>query len=417
MEEKNQKKRLSMPVTRRDFSKLVGAFGLTSTLLGWSKLTNAGLTPSIQLLPGVISAIHEKRYKKKAKFNLKFGAADFNAEKMRIMQQGGLFFVSDLEDRTDGEIRVEYIGSNQICTQLNCIKKCQQGIVDLYASDTANAAATAPYFNILHFAYLFPNKASEFYFLYHPKSEPLFREPLRKLYNLQFLWAHCELRDILMGLKYKDKPKVMTLEALQGTKIRVTGTELGRIAMTLLGVNPVPIAWEETLDGLKTGLIDGAEVFASAASFAGMVPFITQDVRCNLFSALPSTAMNFEKFEKLDPQLQDAVMESAYLTQVHVQTVNEALAYSVVGSSDPPLPGTIYHKYDVKVCSWPESELKKAEEKCSPKFNPKPWETWRERLNKWAGGVDIFEELYKIAREIPKTAKVLDVEPRRWWKG
>ena len=53
-----------------------------------------------------------------------------------------------------------------------------------------------------------------------------------------------------------------------GTKNRVTGTQLGRIAMTLLKLNPTPIAWEETLDGLKQGLIDGAETWMGAAAYA-----------------------------------------------------------------------------------------------------------------------------------------------------
>ena len=38
---------------------------------------------------------------------------------------------------------------------------------------------------------------------------------------------------------------------------------------------------------------------------------------------------------------------------------------------------------------------------CSPEFQPKPWEEWRERLNKMSGGQDVYKEIYAIAREIP----------------
>ena len=84
----------------------------------------------------------------------------------------------DLEERTDGEIRVEFIGDNQICGQLSCVEKTQQGIVDIFAASTQNSAGGAPYYNVLDYAYMFPTRASEYHFLYHPASETILREPL-----------------------------------------------------------------------------------------------------------------------------------------------------------------------------------------------------------------------------------------------
>ncbi len=405
-------------VTRREFARLAGTFGLTSVLLGLSSLARAGARPpSTAEIAQAASAISTKRSKKQAKHKLIFGGSGFNEVNLKIERQGALFFIADLEDRTDGEIQIEFHGNNTLCGQLNCIQKAQQGIVDIYAASTQNSAAVAPFLNVLDFGYLWPNRASQYNFFYDPRSEKLFRGPLRKKHKIHFLWTHCELRDIQMGLKYKDKPKIMTVEALKGTKLRVTGTQLGRISMQLLGTNPVPLAWEETLDGLKSGLIDGAETWSSAVAYANMTPFISQDVHCQFFSGNEHTAMNLKSFEKLGPALQNAVMESAYLTQVHVQAANEAALLSVVGITDPPLPGTIFEKYGVRNCIWPQSELEKAEHMVSPKHNPKPWEKWRERLNKWAGDIDIFEELYAIAREVPKDMQAIDVDPSRWWKG
>ena len=54
---------------------------------------------------------------------------------------------------------------------------------------------------------------------------------------------------------------------------------------------------------------------------------------------------------------------------------------------------------------------------CSPEFQPKPWEKWRERLNAWSGGMDTYKFIYDIAREIPKDTLPENVEPRRWWKS
>jgi TRAP-type C4-dicarboxylate transport system substrate-binding protein len=401
-------------LSRRDFMKLSARYGMTSTLLA------AGTLGAGAALPQLAQAAEEtqrKRYANEPKFQLKFGASGFNEKNLNIQKSGQLFFARDIEARTDGAIRVEFIGSNQICGQTNCVKKTQQGIVDIYSASTQNSAGGAPYLNVLDYAYMFPSRAAQYHFFYSPKSESLLREPLRKRHKLQFLFTHCELRGIQLGLKWEDKPTVTSVEQLAGTKNRVTGTQLGRIAMQLMNLNPVPIAWEETLDGLKQGLIDGAETWMGAVAYAGMAPVVSQCVDLKFFCGTEHTAMSLPVFDKLGSDLQDDVMESAYVSQVYTQGMNEAGLFDIVGATDPQKPGTIFAENNVRVATLSNAELKKAEEMSSPEFNPKPWEKWRERLDKWSGGHDTYKEIYDIAREIPADIAAVNVEPQRWWKG
>jgi TRAP-type C4-dicarboxylate transport system substrate-binding protein len=401
-------------VSRRDWLGIVGRFGLTSTLYAAAGMTGLVTTSG---LAQAAEATEKKRKKVPAKFTLKMGAAGFNEKNLNIEHAAFLFFARDLEDRTDGAIRVNFIGDNAICNQLDCVKKTQQGIVDIFAASTQNSAGSAPYYNVLDYAYMFPSRASQFHFFYHPKSNVLFREPLRKLHNIEFLFTHCELRGIQLGLKWKDKPTVKAVSDLAGTKNRVTGTQLGRIAMQLLDLNPVPIAWEETLDGLKNGLIDGAETWATAVAYAGMTPVISQSIDLRFFCGTEHCAMSHSAFKKLGSALQEQVMESAYTAQINTQGFNEAGIVNVVGQTNPPRPGTLFDKYKVRVVEMPDAEIKKAEQKCSPQFNPKPWEQWRERINKWSGGHDTYKEIFDVAREIPVSTAAENVEPRRWWKA
>lgn len=401
-------------VSRRDLFRLAATYGWSSTLMAAGGLAGAVTLPR---LADAANSTYNKRLGKEPKFTLKFGAAGFNERNLLIERAGCLQFVNDLEERTDGEIRVEFIGNNQICGQLNCVKKAQQGIVDIYAASTQNSAGGAPYLNVLDYAYMFPSRASQYYFMYHPKSEQILREPMRKKHGVQFLFTHAELRGIQLGLKWKDKPTVTSIDQLAGTKNRVTGTQLGRIAMDLMKLNPVPIAWEETLDGLKQGLIDGAETWMSAVAYANMSPVVSQCVDLKFFCGTEHTAMNASVFDKLGGALQDAVMESSYLAQVHVQAANEAALVNTVGASNPQKPNTIFAQNGVRVAELSDAEIKKAEEMCSPEFQPQAWTEWRERLNGWAGGIDTYKEIYDIAREIPKDTLAENVEPRRWWKG
>ena len=401
-------------ISRRDMLRLTKQFGLTSTMLAAGSLTGA---VTFSRLAEAANSTYEKRFKTPAKVEWKFGAAGFNETNLLIERAGCLEFVRDLEERTDGAIRIEFIGSNQICGQLDCVKKTQQGIVDLYAASTQNSAGGAPYLNVLDYAYMFPSRAAQYYFLYHPGSQKVLRDPLRERHGIHFLFSHAELRGIQLGLKWQDKPLVTSVKDLAGTKNRVTGTQLGRIAMQLMGLNPTPIAWEETLDGLKQGLIDGAETWASAVAYANMSPVVSQCVNLEFFCGTEHTAVSASKFDELPGELQDAVMESAYLTQVHVQAANEAALVNTVGFSDPQMPNTLFAKNNVRVAMLSEEAKREAEEMCSPEFHPAEWEQWRERLNNWAGGMDTYKFIYDIAREIPKDTLAENVEPRRWWKS
>ena len=401
-------------ISRRDLFKLAGQYGMSSTLLAAGTFGGA---MSIGTLARAVESTYEKRYAKEAKHTLKFGAAGFNQQNLLIERAGGLEFARDLESRTDGEIRVEFIGNNQICNQLSCVEKAQQGIVDIYAASTQNSAGGAPYLNVLDYAYMFPSRAAQYHFFYSPDSQRILRDPFEKRHGLKFLFTHADLRGIQLGLKYSDAPTVTKLEELFGTKNRVTGTQLGRIAMQALNLNPVPVAWEETLDGLKQGLIDGAETWASAVAYANMSPVVSQSVDLNFFCGTEHTAMSAASFDKLDGALQDAVMESSYLAQVHVQAANEAALVNTVGYSDPQMPNSIFARDNVRMAFLPDDQLKMAEEMCSPEFQPDLWSDWRERINKWAGGIDTYQEIYDVARQIPKDTLAENVEPRRWWKA
>lgn len=406
--------RLNSNISKRDFLRLTKRFGISSVLLAGTGVGGAMTLPNIA---AAAETTYSKRFAKEPRHTLKFGAAGFSAASERILVSGGLHFARDLEERTDGEIRIEYIGQNQICGEINCIEKTQLGIVDMFTAATQNSAGAAPYLNVLDYAYMFPSRAAQYHFLYHPDSQKLLREPLRNRHNIHMLFSHCELRGMMLGKSWADKPLITSVRQLAGTKNRVTGTQLGRIAMSLLNLNPVPVAWEETLDGLKQGLIDGAETWASAAAYANMAPVLGQAVDLKLFCGTEATSMSASVFDGLSGELQDAVMESAYQTQIYVQNAQEAALLNVVGASNPQLPNTIFAKNNVPYVQLSDEAIAEAEQMCAPEHNPQPWEQWRERLNGWSGGLDTYKDIHGIAREVPAGALAENVEPRRWWRS
>ena len=400
-------------ISRRDLFKLTGRYGISSGVMGASALTGAVTLPNIAK---AAESEYEKRFANEPKHTLTLGAAGFNPQNLLIERAGVLTFARDLEERTEGEIRVEFVGDNQICGQLSCAEKAQLGVIDMYSASTQNSAGSTPYLNVLDYAYMFRTRADQYHFLYSPESMGLLREPLESRHGLKFLFSHCELRGIQLGNSFADKGPVTSVTQLAGTKNRVTGTQLDRIAMELMDLNPVPVAWEETLDALRTGLIDGAETWASAVAYANMSPAVTQSVDMGFFCGTEHTGMNAALFDSMEPHLQEAIMESAYLAQVFVQHANEAALVNTVGFTDPPAPGTIFAENDVAVSIFTDEARKEAEEMCSPEFQPAAWEQWRERINGWAGGRDTYQEIYDLVRNGNSHTLAENVEPRRWWR-
>ncbi|GBC59493.1 TRAP ABC transporter [Desulfonema ishimotonii] len=400
-------------ISRRDLLRLARTFGRTSTVLAAAAMTGAVTLPR---LAAAAEETSRKRLKKKARVNLTYVVPVLGDAPFRIGKFGTPEFIRDIEERTDGEIRVELITGMDVCNQLDCVKRVQEGTVDIYHSSTQNAAGVAPYFNALDFPYLFPGRAAQNHFFYHPMSEKLFREPLRKHHGICFLFTSCRLRSLMMGKKWQDRPDVRRIDELIGAKIRVTASKPGKIALKLLKTHPIPVPWNETPNALKFGLIDGMESWESAIA-AAMPHVLSQVIDIRLFSGNGHTAMNAAVFDKMPAELQNAVMESSYHAQMFAHLASEAALINIVGASDPQKPGTIFAKHQVRFVQLPDEELKKAEQMCSPEFNPAPWERWRERLNEMAGGIDVYREIHKIAREIPADTLAEDVQPRRWWKG
>ncbi len=400
-------------INRRNFLRLAKTFGWSSTLLAATAMTG---TVSVARLAQAAQAVQTKREKQKPRLRMTYVVPVLGDAPFRIGKFGPPEFVRDLEERTNGEIRVELITGMEICNQLECVKRAQQGIVELFMSGTQNSATAAPYYNVLDFPYLFPSRAAQNYFIYHPKSEKILREPLRKHHGIHFLFTSCRLRGLMMGKKWEKRADISRISELEGLTIRVTASQLGKLALQLLKTNAVPMPWNETANALQYGLIDGMESWESAVA-AAMPQVISQVVDLRLFSGFGHTAMNAAVFDKLPPDLQAAVMESAYVTQMFCQLASEASLVNTVGASNPQKADTIFGRNKVRFVELSPAQLRQAEQLCAPKYNPAPWTQWRTKLDRMAGGIDTYQAIYDIAREIPVGTLAENVMPRRWWKA
>lgn len=397
-------------VSRRDFMRISGAYGTTATYMAVAGL---GGIFSAEALAEKARSEYERRHGKKAKHKLKLGSVS-GWDHNRVIRLGTYHFVRDLEERTDGEIQVDILGSNSVCAEQVCIQKTIQGVLDIGLSSTQNASSVAPWLNAIDFPYMFQTNGQLYHFMFNPKSEKLFRKVYREKYRMELLFSLCEMRHLFMGLKWKDKPPITKIGDLAGTKNRVTNTQLGRIAMQLMDLNPVPVAWVETLDSLKNGLIDGMETWTTATTAFNMAPVVSQYVGLKFIPGTGHTAMNIRKLDSLGSALREQVMEAAYLAQQQVMYSNEAGLVTISGEVPNPGADTIFGKTGTKMNFFSDAALKECEEISSPKR--KEYNRWHEKLNGMAG-FNVYEEMLPVAREYDAKKLAIDVEPRRWWKS
>lgn len=420
-EKTDKGKRKDPGITRRDFTRIAATFGVTSTLLAFRGLANAGKRPSAQQLAKAAKETEKKRKKTKPKYTLRYGAAGHDIETTWVAKIGTIDFTYELEERTDGAIRVEHLGSNSICGEMTCAEKCTHGIIDLYVASTNNSSTICPYMLNLDWGALWPNRASLYSFAYDHRREDLFQEPIRRLYGLEMLFGDYGLRGFFMGRKKygPGTPALDTLEKLiaTGAKIRTTGTYYGLMSMKLMGVNPVAISFEEVVDAVRQGAIDGAEAWEIPFSMIHFTEYTGQFLYLKYCSGNWVTGMNVKSLNKLPTEMQEHVMEAAYLVQVGVQGKEEASIYVKSGADlEEPAPGSEHWRCGIRNIIYSPKEMDKIEKLISPKYNPDYWKKEFKKQNKLYGRGDIFEKMYEIAHEVPADAYAIDVQPHRWWK-
>ena len=397
-------------VSRRDFLRIGATYGMTATL-GAAAALGTGYTP--HALAQTAGRIAEQRERGSAMHTLRLGMV-YGDPQHDIQRVGVWDFVRDLEDRTDGAIRVEVTGAGALCSETSCVQQSLQGVVDLAVSSTQNGASVAPWMNALDFPFMFQSSGQIYDFLFNPESERVFRSVLRERHGLELLFSTAELRGVLMGSTYADRPAITSLADLSGARIRATATQFGQTALKLMGMNPLPVAWSETLDAMRSGLVDGMETWAGAAAAFNMAPVVSKIVALGFIPGTEATMLRTETFNKLEPDLQAALMESAYLAQQVVMYNFSAARHSIIGDVPDRGGDTIFARSGTEL-NVPSAEFM-AEAMAAADPGHSDYDALKDRLGQMAG-FDVHSEIEPVARRFPADELAINVVPRRWWRS
>lgn len=209
---------------------------------------------------------------------------------------------------TNGEVKVEVYGSNQLGTPQEHIQLVRDGVIQGTLSSTGALASYYPRIDVLNLPFAFGSNAATYDVFDGDFGKALARD------------IEATLGDVVV-LGYPDtggffavtnsKKAITSLDDFEGIRIRTMTLPSHQKIMQALGAEAYPLAWGEVYSGLQTGVIDGQMnpvPIISFAKFTEVQKYLT--LTNHLFS--PYTMMvNRAFYEGLTPEQQDVLHYAA----------------------------------------------------------------------------------------------------------
>ena len=297
---------------------------------------------------------------------LRFGYASNSPPVVESMKKFGKL----VEEKTNGEVVVEYYPDGQLGGERELIELTQTGAISITKVSGAALESFSNIYSIFGIPYLFD---SEEHFYQTMENEGIMTEIYESTLDIG-----------LRGLTYydsgarnfymKDKP-IHSPDDLKGMKIRVMQSDIAIQMIKLLGGSPTPIGSDEVYTSLQQGILDGAENNEFVLDTAGHGE-VTKYYSYDEHTRVPDIiVINDDVYSDLSQDHQQAIMEAA----------KESTEYQI----------KLWHQAV-------EDEKKIAIEKHNVKFNEVDKEPFREAvqpIHKQFSENPMFKNLYYQIRD------------------
>ena len=394
-----------LTISRRNFLNVTKDYGTKAALFAAvTGTTSAALISSF--------AAKDAYAATKAKYNLRWGATVINPKNEQFLQTQVYHIAKWIEELSDGEISIQMIDKGQACAENQCVERVGAGVLDIGGSSAQNAAAIIYHAQALDWPFLWRDRTSLLNLLHDPKMNAVYRDVWQKQYGVEFLYCTNDPRDIFMGLKYSDKDEVRHPDQLKGAKLRITNSTMIKNFAESLGMSPVPLAWTETLEGMKSGVVDGMETWGGAAAGFGMTKVTAQALELNFGPGTGSTFINSRSMERMSAKAQDAVREAARRASEMSHAKLGVSMNNVTGNGPAPTADSNYIKLKdtMRHVRFDETELDAFRERGSVEKNGAIYGDIRKKLDKLAG-MDVFGAIAEYEQQI--RGKPLNAQ--KWW--
>lgn len=216
-------------------------------------------------------------------------------------------FVERVGELSGGEIAVQVFPAGQLGNNRKLFAQIQSGAVDMTYTPFNMLSDIVPEFATITGGYMFESQAHQRRVLDDPEFGGAWAAQLLERGDLRILSSfHYGTRNVTTA-----KTPVRSPADLNGLKLRAVPNAMSLATVTGLGAAPTPVAWPETFQALRQGVVDGQEnpiPVLHAAGFYEVQGYLIKTG--HQMSALPFL-IHEESWQGLSPEHQAAVQDAA----------------------------------------------------------------------------------------------------------
>jgi tripartite ATP-independent transporter DctP family solute receptor len=161
-----------------------------------------------------------------------------------------------LEAATNGRISIQMYPSMQLGGEKEMIEQAQVGALQIARISVGPMGPIVPELNVFNLPFMFRDDAHMEKVIDGPIGEEMLKKlsdhPTANLIGL--CWMNAGTRNV-----YNSKHPITKVEDLKGLKIRMMGNPVFVDTMNSLGGNGVAMGFDQLINAMQTGVVDGAE--------------------------------------------------------------------------------------------------------------------------------------------------------------
>jgi len=160
-----------------------------------------------------------------------------------------------LEAATNGRLSIQMYPSMQLGGEKEMIEQAQVGALAIARISVGPMGPIVPEMNVFNLPFMFRDDAHMEKVIDGPIGDELLKKLSESKANLIGLcWMNAGTRNV-----YNSKKPIQTVDDLKGLKIRMMGNPVFVDTMNSLGGNGVAMGFDQLINAMQTGVVDGAE--------------------------------------------------------------------------------------------------------------------------------------------------------------
>jgi len=217
----------------------------------------------------------------------------------------GLRFAKLMEAYTNGEVVIHLFPNGQLGSEQETVQNCRLGTLDYSIVAINNITPFSPTVGVFTLPYLILSLDDAVKLTQGPIGQELAENTIRDAGVRLLGWAYSGFRVLT-----NSKRPVRTLKDLKGLVIRVPKNAIMIASYKAWGVNPTPMAWDETFTALQQKVVDGQDnpyITDYVMKFYEVQKYIT-NIRY-IFSLEP-LIISESLFQRQSPEMQKTILRA-----------------------------------------------------------------------------------------------------------